>query len=70
MKTAATKITCEFAAGLKLFLFIPTLKKLFNGLLDFEEDSILEVDTAHHTLGPRSQDPSRRHDILRLKSLF
>lgn len=43
---------------------LPTLKKIFNDLMGAEESSPIEIDRAHRTLGPKSQDPGRPRDIL------
>lgn len=43
---------------------LPTLKRLFNDLLETEETSPIEIDRAHRTLGPKNQDPNRPRDIL------
>lgn len=43
---------------------LPTLKRLFNNLLEVADTSPLEIDRAHRTLGPKNQDPNRPRDIL------
>lgn len=43
---------------------LPSLQKLFNDLLGDPETSPIEIDRAHRTLGPKSQDPNRSRDIL------
>lgn len=43
---------------------MPTVKAIFNQLLDRPKDAEMEIDRAHRSLGPKSNDPKRPRDII------
>ncbi|XP_075422765.1 uncharacterized protein LOC142463838 [Ascaphus truei] len=45
-------------------LLRPYLVDLFGSVCDSLQDCDLEIDRAHRALGPRSEDPSRRRDVI------
>lgn len=55
---------CGIPESLPAANILPKLKRLFNNLLGTEENAEIEINRAHRTLGPKSQDPNQPKDIL------